>query len=336
MKNDTVDKVLDFEMIHWADDGLFIAHKANKITYRKNGEQHILKIPTDGLGWKKIFMPIRKARRALRLDKTIVIPCNCGFVAVRNSRIYVYDDFSNKWTQADTRLNCRNPMYNAILNVDGILYIGEYGNPNGIGKRVLMSRDNGFTWTCVYQFKPDEIRHIHALLWDEYERKIWIFTGDFNSEPQVFKADQSFSRIERVGGGTQHWRACHAIFSRDYVDWMMDSPLEEVHHIRYDRENGSISIGQSFPGPVWYARIYGSVAYAATAQEVGPSHVDKKLHLYKSEDFQHWTEIGTFKHDGWPKGYFRYGVMTAVKGQKPIFSCEGVNHYDGKSILIKT
>ena len=336
MKNNIVEKVLDFEMVHWNEENLFIAHKANVITYIKNGKQKKIRIPTDSLGWKKLFMPLRKARRALRLDKTIIIPCNRGFAAVRNGRIYVYDDSSNTWNQSETRLNCRNPMYNAILNVEGTLYIGEYGKPNGVGKRILMSKDDGLTWSCVHQFKSDEIRHIHALLWDKYEQKIWIFTGDFNPEPQVFKADKNFNNFERVGGGTQHWRACHAIFSKNYVDWIMDCPLEKVHHIRLDRATGAISTGQSFAGPVWYARKYGEIILAASAQEIGPSHMDKKLHLYKSTDLKDWTEIGTFEHDGWPKGYFRYGIMTAVRGQVPAFSCEGVKHYDGKTILIKS
>lgn len=335
MKNDVVAKVLDYEIVHWNDENLFIAHKANKITYIKNNEKRIIDIPTDSLGWKKFFMPMRKARRALRIDKTMVIPNKCGFIAIRNGHIYVYDEEKGSWSKSETLLNCRNPMYNAILNVDGNLYIGEYGNPNGIGKRILMSRDDGHSWTCVHQFGPDEIRHIHALLWDEYEKRIWVFTGDFNPEPQVFKADKEFKTIERVGGGTQQWRACHAMFSEKYVDWIMDCPLEEVHHIRLNRATGEISIGQSFAGPVWYARKYGEVVYAASAQEVGPSHIDQKMHLYKSKDLQNWTEIGVFAHDGWPKGYFRYGIMTAARGKTPMFSCEGVRHYDGKTILIK-
>ena len=335
MQNSIVAEVLDYEMVHWNEDNLFIAHKANKITFIKNGVTKTISIPTASLGWKKFFMPIRKARRALRIDKTMIIPNRTGFVAVRNGRIYIYNNKTDNWSESDTKLNCRNPMYNAILNVGGILYIGEYGNPNGIGKRILMSKDDGKTWICVHQFKPDEIRHIHALLWDEYEKKIWIFTGDFNPEPQVFKADKDFKSFERVGGGTQQWRACHAIFSEKYVDWLMDCPLEEVHHIRLDRETGEINVGQSFAGPVWYAREYGGIAYAASAQEVGPSHKDKKLHMYKSTDLEHWTEIGVFDHDGWPKGYFRYGIMTLTKSRKPIISCEGVRKYDGKTIRLK-
>lgn len=329
-----IGQVLDYEMVHWNDGNLFIAHKANKITYIKYGKKQIIEIPADSLGWKKWFMPFRKVRRLLRIDKTMIIPNRIGFVAVRNSYIYVYDIKKQTWVISNTRLNCRNPMYNAILNVDGILYIGEYGNPNGIGKRILMSTDDGFTWKCVHQFKPDEIRHIHALEWDPFEEKIWIFTGDFNPEPQVFKADKHFHTLERVGGGTQSWRACHAIFSEKYVDWIMDCPLEDVHHIRLDRKTKQIEICETFDGPVWFARRYGEWIYAASAQEVGPSHKDKLLHVYKSKDAKRWNEIATFRHDGWPKGYFRFGVMTAARGKAPLFSCEGLKGYDGKTLKL--
>ena len=336
MQNNVVAEVLDYEMVHWNENDIFIAHKANKITYIKNGIKKVIDCPSDSLGWKKLFMPFRKARRALRIDKIMIVPNSTGFVAVRNCHIYVYNDQTELWTESDTKLNCRNPMYNAILNVEGNLYIGEYGKPNGIGKRILMSRDDGLKWTCVHQFKPDEIRHIHALLWDKYEQKIWIFTGDFNPEPQVFKADKEFNEFERVGGGTQEWRSCHAIFSEKYVDWMMDCPLEEVHHIRLDRKSGEISVGQAFVGPVWFANQYGDVVYAASSQEVGPSHKDKLLHLYRSVDLNNWEEICTFEHDGLPKGLFRFGVMTLNRGYRPALSCEGVKHYDGKTIVIRT
>lgn len=329
-----ISKVLNYEIVHWNEDNLFIAHKANMITYIKNGQEKCISIPAESLGWKRLFMPIRKARRALRIDKTMIVPTRTGFIAVRNGHIFLYNDKTDTWSESETILNCRNPMYDAILNVEGTLYIGEYGNPNGIGKRILMSKNDGVTWTCVHQFTPDEIRHIHALLWDKYEEKIWLFTGDFNPEPQVFKADKDFKSFERVGGGTQHWRACHAIFSEKYVDWMMDCPLEEVHHVRLDRATGQISVGQSFAGPVWFARQYGEWAYAASAQEIGPSHKDEKMHIYRSKDMENWEEIGAFDYDGWPKRYFRFGIITTARGKDPMLCCEGVKHYDGKTIVI--
>ena len=42
MQNNVVAEVLDYEMVHWNENDLFIAHKANKITYVKNGIKKVL------------------------------------------------------------------------------------------------------------------------------------------------------------------------------------------------------------------------------------------------------------------------------------------------------
>lgn len=338
MKNNCSIKksVLRYEAVHYSDDNLFIAHKADKITYIKDGEKSVITMPDQVSGFKKPFMRFRKARRLLRLDKAMISFSENGLLMVRFGEIWLYSFSDNGWTRSAQKLNCRNPMYNALLRLDGkTFYIGEYGNSNGIGKRILKSVDGGLNWECVYQFETDEIRHIHALLWDEFEEKIWIFTGDADKECRVLKADKDFENVREVGSGSQEWRACHAVFKEDSVHWIMDSPIKEVRHIRYDRVSGEIKAGESFAGPVWFAGEYGNSVLAASAQEIGPSHTDKKLHLYKTDDLIHWEEIAAFSHDGWPKKYFRFGTMTFAKGTKPFVFCEGVRGYDGKTIELK-
>ena len=329
-------EIFDYEMVHWADDNLFIAHKANKITYIKSGVKTIIEMPTEGLGWKRYFMGIRKLRRLLRLDKAMIAPVNSGLVLFRFGMIYKYDANKKEWMKSTFRMNCRNPMYNGVLGIDGVLYAAEYGNPNGIGKRIIKSDNEGLDWKVVYQFQTNEIRHIHALMYDKYTDRIWIFTGDADRECKVLITDKNFNNVEEVGSGSQEWRACHAIFKKDSVHWIMDSPLKEVHHIKYDRVSKKIIVGEAFAGPVWFAREYGKVVLAASAQEIGPSHVDKKLHLYLTRDLEKWSEIATFDHDGWPKGYFRFGTMTFSRGHKIVLCFEGVSKYDGKAITIKT
>lgn len=327
--------VLDYEMVHWADLDLFIAHKANIITYIKSGVKAIIEMPYDVLGWSRLFMGVRKLRRLLRLDKVMIVPISDGFVMFRFGRIYKYSIGLKQWTVSSFKMNCRNPMYNGVLKVDSTIYAAEYGNPNGIGKRIIKSDTEGIDWEVVYQFQPNEIRHIHALMYDKYTDKIWIFTGDADEECKVLIADKSFNKVEEVGSGSQEWRACHAIFTQDAVHWIMDSPLKEVHHIIYDRKSKKISIGQTFAGPVWFAKDYGDILLAASAQEIGPSHIDNKLHLYLSKDMKSWSEITTFEHDGWPKGYFRFGTITFSRGTSIVLFFEGVNKYDGKTIEIK-
>lgn len=328
--------VLDYEMVHFASDALFVAHKSDVIAFREGSNETRIKMPPQIGGWKKLCMPFRKLRRLLRLDKAMIVPTDTGLVMARLGQIWVYDKASGQWRKSAQELNCRNPMYNGILRLpNGTLYIGEYGNPNGLGKRVLMSADDGLTWTVVYQFEPDEIRHIHCLAWDAYESKIWLFTGDTDTECRVLTFDPALQAWEHVGGGSQKWRACHAMFTKDTVEWIMDSPIEEAHHIKFDRKTNSISIGQGFPGPVWFAKRYDDgTAIAATAQEIGPSHKDKDMHVYQSNDLEQWREIARCKHDGWPKQYFRFGTITVCRGDDKVLSCEGVEGLDGKSIVL--
>lgn len=331
-----IEKILDYEMIHFASDKLFIASRGNKIFYNKK----VIEIP-EKLSWvKKTMMHFRKTRRLFRLDKNIVYPVEKNLIVIRNGRVLYYNGETEEFTEV-LKINCRNPMYLGITETDdGTLLLGEYGNPSNKGKRVFKSDDGGRSWSCVYTFDKDDIRHIHCITWDPYEKKVWIFTGDFNGECKVMCTDKSFKDIKNIGDGGQRYRTCHAIFNENYVDWIMDSPLEIVKHIRYDRKTSEITEGDEFAGPVWFAKkLQNGITVAASIQEVGPSHKDKLLHMYASKDMKKWKELKNFKHDGWPKRYFRFGTICFARGNFEDNSfyvfCEGVKGLDGKAALCR-
>lgn len=222
-----IEKVLDYEMIHYASDDLFIASKSNKIYLN----DRIIKIPENLSIIKKIAKQFRKGRRLFRLDKTIVYPLGKNLVIIRGGKVFHYDMKTDKLSFI-MNIACRNPMYLGITATeDGTLYMGEYGKPSKIGKRIFKSDDGGRTWDCIYQFKVNEIRHIHCIAWDTFEKKLWVFTGDKNGECKVISADKSFQKLNYIGDGSQRFRSCHAIFSKEFVDWLMDSPIETVRHI---------------------------------------------------------------------------------------------------------
>jgi hypothetical protein len=331
-----IERILDYEMIHFASDDTFIASKGNKIFYNEK----VIEIPENLSFVQRIAMQFRKTRRLLRLDKSIVYPVGKNLVVIRNGRVLHYNNETKGFTEV-LRINCRNPMYLGITETDdGTLFLGEYGNPTDQGKRVFQSDDGGRSWNCIYTFHKDEIRHIHCIAWDSYDKKIWVFTGDFNGECKIICTDKSFKNIKCIGDGGQRYRACHVLFSENYVDWIMDSPLETVKHIRYDRKTNEILEGDEFAGPVWFVkRLQDEITVAASIQEIGPSHKDKFLHLYATEDMKKWQELKSFKHDGWPKRYFRFGTICFARGEMKDDSfyifCEGVKGLDGKAALCR-
>jgi len=331
-------KVLDYEMVHYADDNLFIAHKANIITYVKNGNVEKIRMPKQVKGIKSILMFFRKTRRLFRLDKAMIQPIDNGFVMVRYGHVWTYKN--KQWIKSDQIINGRNPMYNGFLNLDNQqLYIAEYGKPTNIGKRVFRSIDDGYTWQCVYQFDSEEIRHIHCLMWDPFEEKIWIGTGDSDEESRILKADKDFKKVEQIGTGNQHFRTCHFIFKEDFVEWFMDSPLEDVFHVVLDRKTNTVIKKELLDGPIWYAKVLvNEIVVLASTQEIGPSHKDKLIHLYAIVKGK-LVDICQYEHDGWPKGYFRFGSICFARGvmfdNSFYISFEGAKGLDGKSALCK-
>jgi hypothetical protein len=336
--NLAINEILNEEIAHYSNGKIRIFSKFNKIIIQID-DQNGIKINLPINFFQKILGVSRLLRRTLRLDKSCILPTKTGYVAFWQGNVYHinYNESTPKLTLKMT--GCRTPLHNSIANIDGEnLYFGEYGNPHPKGKSIYHSPDGGLTWNKVFNISCEKIRHIHACKWDQYEQKIWVFTGDFEGQSHVICADREFKDIEWIGDGSQNYRATDAIFEKDAVNWIMDSPLSEVHHIKLNRNTRKITIGQVFPGPVWYLKQLGDgLTLACTVQEIGPSHKDHNLHLYASRNLKKWVEVAQFEHDGFKKGLMKYGVGAFADGAQNsnafYIHFEAVRKFDGKVCL---
>jgi hypothetical protein len=179
---------------------------------------------------------------------------------------------------------------------------------------------------------------VHGCYFDPYEEKIWVPTGDFDNECYLLCADRDFKNIEWIGDGQQAYRTCNLFFEQDSVHWIMDSQLQDSYHIRLDRKTCSIQKKQLFPGPVWYIkRLVDGYYLAATVQEIGPGVHDRFAHFMVSRDLETWEDLHQFRHDGFPKRYFKFGVIGFADGPQSsaafyIFA-EAIRGLDGKTAL---
>ncbi len=333
-----IKKVINQELAHFNNETINIFSKFNKV-----------KIEQDGLSELQIKLPVsisqrilgghRLLRRLFRLDKSSILPTDTGYVAFWQGNVYHIAKESLQLTHTLKMIGCRNPLHNSIANIDGMnLYFGEYGQPHSQGKSIYRSLDGGLSWNKIYNISCDKIRHIHACKWDPFEERVWVFTGDFEGQSWIISADREFKDVEWIGDGTQYYRAVDAVFDKNAVHWIMDSPISEVHHIRLDRKNRTISIGQVFPGPVWYLKeLADGITLACSVQEVGPSHKDDKVHLFASRNMKKWVEVAEFEHDGFKKGIMKFGVGAFADGaqssKKFYIHFEAIKKYDGKVIL---
>ena len=336
-----VESFIEQEVVHFADEQLQIYSKFNKVfLYSKGFCLQKISLPLNAL---LIFIgQFRIVRRFLRLDKSCVLKTSSGLIIFWQRCVYFLSDGNKSGLiRTLTLTGCRNPLHNSIANVDGnIIFFGEYGKPHKLGKSIYKSCDGGMTWNKVFHFSCDKIRHIHSCKWDPFEKKIWVFTGDFDGQCRILCADLNFCEVEEIGDGSQYFRAVDAVFEKDSVHWIMDSPLKSVHHIRLDRSSRRISIGQEFDGPGWYMKkLTDGITLSCTTQEIGPSHKDKKVHLMATRDYETWVDIAQFEHDGLKKGLFKFGVGAFSAGNQTSSSFymhfEAIKGLDGRSARIK-
>jgi hypothetical protein len=332
-----VQDVLNFEIAHYDSAALKIFSKFNTVTFFENEDKKEIKLPLPIV--KKILGKSRLVRRLLRLDKCCVIPTATGHVFFWQGAVYHLSPIENL-VKTLTLISSRNPMHNCVAQLDSrTLIFGEYGNPHPNGKNIYRTEDGGLNWSVVYNFSCDDIRHVHNCSWDHSSQRLWIFTGDFNGQCKVISTDPNFQDIRTYGDGSQIYRATGAFFEKNYVHWIMDSPLDEVRHVRLDKKTGEIKIGQSFPGPVYYyLSCTDGVYLVCTVQEIGPSHKDKFLHVYASRNLKKWTEVARFEHDRFPKRFFKFGVGAFADGAQTsedfVMHFEAVKGFDGKVVRL--
>lgn len=309
------------EIVHYADDNRTITSYHNRVFVKTGGRQQTITLPESV--WRSGLGFARLARRALRLDKCNVVPAGRArenLVIIRQGCVYHYDARTRNLQKVLQLRNCRNVLHQSIAVIgDAEIVFGEYGsNPDGLRPvPIYKSWDGGKSWRVLFEFPPNAVRHVHGCYWDPYEEKVWVLTGDYGAQVSVLVADRDFSRVERVGGGTQQWRAVNAFFEPDHVYWIMDSECETSRLIRLDRASRTLKPLAAFPGPAWYIkRTTDDYYFAATTFEQGPSNADSFAHLFVSRNLTDWHEAARFAWDGLPVRYFKSGVLGFADGRQ--------------------
>lgn len=340
MKLEKVRKISKSEIVHYQSDDGLITSKFNKINVKYKNFNCNIKLSSGFVD--NVFGLFRLSRRALRLDKCNVFVSENFLIIIRKYKVYSYNLNTNELKHTLTLKNCRNILHQSLCaNKQGELFFGEYGN-NGERKpvNVYKSSDNGQSWNIIYQFKSKEIKHVHGCYYDPYEDKIWTLTGDFENENIIMKSDSDFTDNEKIGDGSQTYRAVSIFFKPNSVHWIMDSPIEKSYHYEMDRTSYNITKKEGFPGPVWYLKqLTDGLFLAASSVEIGEGVYDYFAHLYVSKDLETWTEVAKFKKDVWPMRYFKWGVIAFADGIQSSNSFalffEALKKVDGKSYIYK-
>lgn len=331
------------EIIHLfePDASMLVESTANKVTITDGNDTTQFSIPVSSIG-RRLLKTMRLTRRALRLDKSNVVLSRDrdAAIVVYQSGIYRYDRKGATVRQVGKLEMCRNVPHGGVcVAPNGYIYIGEYGsNPRREPVPIWCSKDGGKSWSVIYKFAANTIRHVHGVFFDPVSAKLWIPTGDYADECYLFSADLNFSTVERHGDGSQRWRHVSCFFEQDHIVWGMDSQLETSYLQTFDRDSGTLTQGCAFPGPVWYSkRLMDGYYLLQTTCETGPGVKTDYAHIFMSKDAQNWVEAARYKKDALSKKYFKYGILAFADGEQSsaAFAVHGeaLKRLDGKAMI---
>jgi len=202
---------------------------------------------------------------------------------------------------------------------EGTCYIGEYflNNKRNTNVDLLKSTDDGQSWKTIYSF--DNIRHIHFVQYDPYNRQIWLGTGDTDDESAIWLSQNKGKTWTQIGSGDQMFRAVSLLFTQDHVYWGSDAPTRQNHIYRYNRSSREIETLTAVNGPVYYSTILKSGIKIFTTTTEGNSEGksaewDNKAHIWASEDGFSWEDLISWEKDFYPY-ILGYGNVLLPHGQ---------------------
>ena len=218
----------------------------------------------------------------------------------------------------------------------GNCYMAEYflNNKRDTAVDLLKSTDYGLSWRVVRSMH--NIRHIHCIQYDPFDKKIWMGTGDRDEESSISFSQDGGESWTEIGSGDQMFRTVSLLFTKDYVYWGTDAPARQNYICRYGRKTGEIESLTAVDGAVHYSTILenGTKLFATGVEgnsEGRSGEWDKKAHIWASQDGTHWEDVIGWEKDFWPY-ILGYGLVLFAQGQRGndlYFTTQSLKGLDG-------
>ncbi|HEX6504218.1 MAG TPA: hypothetical protein VF011_13325 [Terriglobales bacterium] len=198
---------------------------------------------------------------------------------------------------------------------DGKVFWGEYfDNRDRDEVHIYVSPDRGLTWEVGYTFPKGGVRHVHNIVYDEWEDCLWILTGDEGAECRILRASTDFRAVNVVLAGGQQARAVALVPLRDAIYFATDTPLEQNHIYRLGRNGSLVKVADIDSSSICGCRAGTSIFFSIMAE---PSRVNssRTVKLYRSHDGERWEEFLHWRKDVWSMRLFQYGNAFLPDGQ---------------------
>jgi hypothetical protein len=257
--------------------------------------------------WRNLSSSSRLSSRLFRdgFHALAVLPSGHMVAAVPGAIVNLRPG-ETEFRRAHQVLRGTRPLHIAVTPV-GHIFWGEYfDNPERAEVRVYASTDHGATWNVAYTFPKGEIRHVHNIVYDEWENCLWVLTGDNGAECRILRVSCDFSSVEVVLSGSQQARAVALIPTADALFFSSDTPLEANHVYRLDRAGNLATVAGLSSSSIYGCRA-GNAIFFSTMVEPSEVNVDREVCIYGTQDGIAWQRSLWWQKDALPMGLFQYG-----------------------------
>jgi hypothetical protein len=162
------------------------------------------------------------------------------------------------------------------------LYVGEYfRNPERTNVKIFVLNSASIIWETSHEFKPGQIRHVHALQRDPYTNLLWICVGDEDNESMIGWSDDNYRNITPIGYGSQIWRTCQLVFTESAIYWGTDTGSIDLAGIyRWDKNSTEIKKVHGTQGAIFFSvKLRNGLIVMSTDREGFPNEKDDRTRL---------------------------------------------------------
>lgn len=261
-----------------------------------------------------------------------------NWMCIAKSALFRYNKKSGLFEKCHEIEKGSRPM-NLCQGNDGTIYYGEYcSNALRHPMRIFQSKDQGDSWTVAYTFGENEINHIHGIFNDPFTGRLWVATGDDDVACIFGYTEDGFKTLIRQYEGTQQYRICVPLFTKDEIIFATDSQYEQNYIRSINRQTGEVKDLQAIQGSGIYAVQNGKLMLVSTTVEPSAVNKDQSSHLWYSWDGRNWKELISFKKDCLPKTYFQFGSIRFPHYESAcnwvVFHGRALKKLDGKTMII--
>jgi hypothetical protein len=231
-----------------------------------------------------------------------------GFVAAVPGAILTLLPEETMFRQTHAVLRGTRPLHITAVPGGGIFWGEYFDNAPRSEVHIYGSTDGGRTWEIAYTFPPGAIRHVHNIVYDAWEKCLWVLTGDNGGECRILRASCDFSNVESILQGNQQARAVALVPTQDALYFSSDTPVESNHIYRLDRRGNLSRLAPISSSSISGCRVGENVFFSTMVE---PSRVNRDTHVrvYGSDvgEGSEWTPLLEWKKDVWPMALFQYG-----------------------------